>query len=530
MESIWGLLEAFIEGFSNAGSVRLALHLGKGNIVQAKRSAWKSLFLVTALGLVISVIYAIIGDHIAVLFTSDETLQNMLKAMIPIICFGNVFQSFGSMAWCLVSEMCVLFHISKIFGIVHFMMSNNMESKVGSQGRYHHATLISTTVTITVSVPLAAFFSLGMHFSLESLVAAMVIGYSTISMCLSYLLITSDWSYISKKVIEENEDSDSSDDSSSSSSASSASSNELCDNAVDDFQELALEPQNAISEIFASSSIASSSSNDDRGDFSVSSDSEQVPHSSNMQRENMSSSGLSPTLFSSSSSSYTPSNDADCRAQTTEDEENIRSLEVDAIYPPSKEYSATPSPSNSDCKNSGATRTIPAISEVADEKEEPCGLPSSIITSSNSDLPSSLFSVAVLNEDKAGKAEISNSSELFVLNSRQAEGIDDLKSSLRSLGEEYGDDKEDKFGGSNFSAELRMNGVNNDVNNKDAEEIEKINSSSISMADGGDEEETDTNFYSFSHDLSDHITDETCTPSAPDAEVDQFGNPTIFLP
>mmetsp|Transcript_24231 Transcript_24231/g.50641 ORF Transcript_24231/g.50641 Transcript_24231/m.50641 type:complete len:952 (+) Transcript_24231:90-2945(+) len=408
MESIWDLLEAFIEGFSNAGSVRLALHLGKGNIVQAKRSAWKSLFLVTTLGLVISIIYAIIGDHIAVLFTSDETLQNMLKAMIPIICFGNVFQSFGSMAWCL----------------------------VGSQGRYHHATLISTTVTITVSIPLAAFFSLGMHFSLESLIAALVIGYSTISMCLSYLLVTSDWAYISKKVIEENEDNDSSDGSSSSSNASSASDDEPCDNAVGDFPELVLE-----SDILASSSIALSASNVDRGDFSVSRDSEQVPDSFNMQGENMSSSSLRSALSSSSSSSTTSRSNVDCRAQTNEDDEIILSLAVDAIYPTSKEYSATPSSSNSDCKDPGATRIIPAISGVTDEKEKPGGLSSPFIPSSNSDLSSNLFSVGVVMEDEAGKAEVSNSSAPFVHNSKEAEGTADSNSSSRSLVEGNGDDR-----------------------------------------------------------------------------------------
>jgi len=408
MESIWDLLEAFIEGFSNAGSVRLALHLGKGNIVQAKRSAWKSLFLVTTLGLFISIVYAIIGDHIAVLFTSDETLQNMLKAMIPIICFGNVFQSFGSMAWCL----------------------------VGSQGRYHHATLISTTVTITVSIPLAAFFSLGMHFSLESLIAALVIGYSTISMCLSYLLVTSDWAYISKKVIEENEDNDSSDGSSSSSNASSASDDKPGDNDLGDFPELVLE-----SDILASSSIALSASNVDRGDFSVSRDSEQVPDSFNMQGENMSSSSLRSALSSSSSSSTTSRSNVDCRAQTNEDDEIILSLAVDAIYPTSKEYSATPSSSNSDCKDPGATRIIPAISGVTDEKEKPGGLSSPFIPSSNSDLSSSLFSVGVVMEDEAGKAEVSNSSALFVHNSKEAEGTADSNTSSRSLVEGDGDDR-----------------------------------------------------------------------------------------
>ncbi len=90
-----------------------------------------------------------------------------------------------------------------------------MRIQVGGQGRYHHATIVSSTITMTVSIPLAAFFSLAMDFPLESLVAALVIGYSTVSMCLSYLLITSDWKFISDKIIEEMDDSSSSSSSSS---------------------------------------------------------------------------------------------------------------------------------------------------------------------------------------------------------------------------------------------------------------------------------------------------------------------------
>mmetsp|Transcript_3571 Transcript_3571/g.7319 ORF Transcript_3571/g.7319 Transcript_3571/m.7319 type:complete len:950 (+) Transcript_3571:101-2950(+) len=202
MESIWDLLEAFAEGFANAGEVRVALQLGRGNISQAKRSAWKSLFLVTILGLVITIAYGFLGDYIAVLYTSDETLQEMLKAMVPIVAFGNVFQAFGSMAWAL----------------------------VGGQGRYHHATIVSSTITTTVSIPLAAFFSLAMDFPLESLVAALVIGYSTISMCLSYLLITSDWKFISDKIMDEMDDDSSSSSSSSEDDSSSSSSDKASGN------------------------------------------------------------------------------------------------------------------------------------------------------------------------------------------------------------------------------------------------------------------------------------------------------------
>lgn len=114
MESIWDLLEAAIEGFSEAGAVREALHLGKGNTHDAERAAWKSLFLVLILGISVTIVYFLCGDSIAVWFTSDETLQDMIRAMIPIVGFGNVFQAFGSMAWCLVRQKQYIFVLHHI--------------------------------------------------------------------------------------------------------------------------------------------------------------------------------------------------------------------------------------------------------------------------------------------------------------------------------------------------------------------------------------------------------------------------------
>jgi len=77
---------------------------------------------------------------------------------------------------------------------------------------------------------------------------------------------------------------------------------------------------------------------------------------------------------------------------------------------------------------------------------------------------------------------------------------------------------------------LGLNGVNNDVNNEDSEEIEKINSSSTTMADSGDEEETDTNFESFSHALFDHIQIRRIFLRRQTLRSINFGNLTIFLP
>lgn len=78
-------------------------------------------------------------------------------------------------------------------------------SLIGAQGRYKIATVISATMTLFVTLPLAALFCIGLRYSLISLVGAVVVGYSTTGLCLGYLLQMSDWEHISKNICDLND-------------------------------------------------------------------------------------------------------------------------------------------------------------------------------------------------------------------------------------------------------------------------------------------------------------------------------------
>lgn len=198
LEAIWDLFESATEGLSEAGSIRLAFHLGKGNVKQAPISAWKSLFLSSILAVFITAIFFICGDDLPGWFTKDETLQNMLTSMIPLVGMGNILMIFGMVSW----------------------------SLVGAQGRYKLATTVSAIMSFCVTIPLAAVFCIAYQFTLDGLVAAIVIGYSTTGLVLAYILLRSDWKHISKTIQEYHEEEGSMSSSSSSSSSSSDDSEE----------------------------------------------------------------------------------------------------------------------------------------------------------------------------------------------------------------------------------------------------------------------------------------------------------------
>jgi len=198
IESVWDLFEAATEGLSEAASIRLAFHLGQGDAEAAKLSSSKSLYLSVCLSCIISAVLAVLMPYIPRWFTKDETLQGMVGVLLPFIAIGNILMVFGMVSW----------------------------SLIGAQGKYKLATFVSAVMSLCVTLPLAAGFCIGFRFSLEALVGAVVIGYSTSGLVLGYILQMSDWEGISKKIKDLNE-TEYEDDSSSSKSLD----DEFIDNA-----------------------------------------------------------------------------------------------------------------------------------------------------------------------------------------------------------------------------------------------------------------------------------------------------------
>jgi len=176
LESIWDLFEASTYGIASAGSIQLALHLGRGDIEACKRSTGKTLFISSVLSILITAVYFIVGDAFPALFTDDETLLRILNATIPIVGLGKIFMNFGMISW----------------------------SLVGAQGRYRLSTTVSAIMSFFVTLPLSALSCVIFRFSLDGLVGAIVVGYSTTGLILSYALLRSDWDSISETIQEMN--------------------------------------------------------------------------------------------------------------------------------------------------------------------------------------------------------------------------------------------------------------------------------------------------------------------------------------
>jgi Na+-driven multidrug efflux pump len=126
------------------------------------------------------------------MLTNDPTLQKLLKELLPMFGLSNASMALTTMAWTL----------------------------LGAQGRYRLATVVVGLVSWTVTLPLAAFYSVYLEMDLQGQTSALVIGYLLAGMIHAYYLFRSDWAAMSKNVMDDNASVGNAGDSSSSSSSS----------------------------------------------------------------------------------------------------------------------------------------------------------------------------------------------------------------------------------------------------------------------------------------------------------------------
>lgn len=174
--TIWGILEYATDCVAEAGEIRVAKLLGKGNPRGAKLSAYKCLFLGNLFALLMSIVFLIGMPIIPGWFTDDEYLQSLVAGVLPYCAIGNLTLTLGSLAWTL----------------------------VGAQGRYSVATFHGCIGSLGVTIPLASVGSFYLNWGLPSLAAAVVVGYMVSGAFNVITLFLSDWDYIAYRVMIRN--------------------------------------------------------------------------------------------------------------------------------------------------------------------------------------------------------------------------------------------------------------------------------------------------------------------------------------
>jgi len=169
---LWDFADNIVIAVSDASKVRCAQLLGSGLPEQAKYSSEKSLFIGVVVSIVLSVSLGALRSVIPRWLTNDFTLQRLLGDTIPLVCLAVATLSFGSICW---SILC-------------------------AQGRSHLATAVTGFGSLVVALPLASLSNFCFNLNLQGLIASLIMGYATSGFCNSVLMLTSNWTSISRKV------------------------------------------------------------------------------------------------------------------------------------------------------------------------------------------------------------------------------------------------------------------------------------------------------------------------------------------
>jgi hypothetical protein len=151
----------------------VALRIGAGRPEVAKICAYKAMYVgVVVSGFATAVLF-IIAPYLPGWITPDPTLQRMIFDLIPLIGFSQFSMSIGAVSW----------------------------SIIGAQGRMRLATLVEVCTSWGLALPISAILIFVFNWNLLAPCSALLISYAVGGVATSFIVLTSDWDALSKKVI-----------------------------------------------------------------------------------------------------------------------------------------------------------------------------------------------------------------------------------------------------------------------------------------------------------------------------------------
>mmetsp|Transcript_10087 Transcript_10087/g.24072 ORF Transcript_10087/g.24072 Transcript_10087/m.24072 type:complete len:1132 (-) Transcript_10087:2194-5589(-) len=173
---LWDTFEYIVDGLADAVEVRVGFRMGAGEMMQAKASAYKGMYLAIVISVYGTAILFLMSGNLPAWLTPDPTLQHMIFEALPLIGFGQILMSVGMVCW----------------------------NILGAQGRVRLATLIEFITSWLLVIPMASILVFVYDYNLMGMVGPLVLGYTLGCVVIIYILFTSDWALLSDNVVEQN--------------------------------------------------------------------------------------------------------------------------------------------------------------------------------------------------------------------------------------------------------------------------------------------------------------------------------------
>jgi len=168
--NLWEILEASTEGIGEAASIRVAYILSMADPDRARKLTNKAIYMSVIESIIITSILFISGRNIAVLMTTDRTIQHLFNETINMLGLAHLTMSFAQICW----------------------------SLIGAQGRYRLATIIMFFSRWLFTMPIALAVIFAFYLDLNAIIGAVTVGYATASCTLCYVVLRSDWERLAR--------------------------------------------------------------------------------------------------------------------------------------------------------------------------------------------------------------------------------------------------------------------------------------------------------------------------------------------
>ncbi len=165
MGAVWDVLEAWTEGIGEAAATRVAFLLSVGQTGRARNLSYGVVYMAVIQALVITSALFMSGQYLAIIFSTDPTIQHLINYSIGMIGFANVIMAYAQITW----------------------------SLVGAQGRFRLGTGVVFFSRWLVTIPCAVISIYAFFLDLNAVSCSLVVGYATASCALTFIVARSDW-------------------------------------------------------------------------------------------------------------------------------------------------------------------------------------------------------------------------------------------------------------------------------------------------------------------------------------------------
>lgn len=175
--SFWDFFEALTEGIGEAAANQVTYLLSMGQVESAKKLCYGTIYMAVFQAVLVTSALYISGQYLAVIFTTDPTIQHMMNNTIVLVGFANVIMAFSQITW----------------------------SLIGAQGRFRLATFVIFFSRWMVTMPCALVCIYVFDFDLNAVSGSLVVGYATASCALTVIVLSSDWDRLARLMLAMNQ-------------------------------------------------------------------------------------------------------------------------------------------------------------------------------------------------------------------------------------------------------------------------------------------------------------------------------------